>query len=122
MLLNNQNLDFTDHAKLWAISMELVNRSNEYAKARKEYADAKYDFDIAVARELPLLRQKKPNIGVETAQIMILETNTQNREIYKKLIETENYYKGLERILDAIKSQITLSQSLIKNQNNQGAS
>lgn len=115
------SLDYNDHQKVWAISQELVTRSIEYAQARKNYGEAKYKFDIALAQELPLLRVKKPNIGVETAQIMLLEENLKVREIYKELIDAENFYKGMERILDALKSQITLIQSLFKHQTTEGA-
>lgn len=116
------NLDYNDNNKTWAISQELLNKSNEYAKARMDYADAKYQFDITLASKLPLLRAKKSNIGVETAQIMMLETNDEEiKDIYKYCIQSENHYKGLEKIIDALKTQITLAQSLIKNQINQGA-
>lgn len=117
------NLDFNDSIKVWAISIKLNEKSEDYAKARKEYATAKYDFDIALATALPLLRQKKSNIGIETAQIMILEgENEYIRELYQNLITQENHYKGLEKIIDGLKTQITLAQSLIKNQQIQGAS
>lgn len=115
-------LDFQDHQKVWEISIELNLKSIEYAKVRMEYAEAKFKFDILLATNLPILRQKKPNIGIETAQIMILEDASKDTlETYKELIIKENYYKGLEKIIDALKSQITLCQSLIKNQTQQGA-
>lgn len=122
MQLQQSNLDFNDHIKVWAISIKLNEQSEEYAKARKFYGEAKYEFDIALAAALPNLRQKKSNIGIETAQIMILEgENEYIRDLYRDLIERENHYKGLEKIIDALKTQITLAMSLIKNTQQQGA-
>jgi hypothetical protein len=113
-----QTIDFTDHIKIWAISEELLKQSKAYAQARTEYAYAKFEFDMALARELPSLREKKPNIGVETAQMMVLEgQNHRIKDNYRIMIEKENHFKGLEKIVDALKSQVTLCQSLIKNQN-----
>lgn len=123
MQLHQSNLDFNDHIKVWQISTEMLKKSEEYSKSRMDYADAKYAFDLSVAKELPSLRLKKPNIGIETAQLMILEKEDEEiKDIYKQLIDSENTYKGLEKIIDALKTQITLSMSLIKNQTNQGAS
>lgn len=117
-----QNLDFNDHIKVWDISIKLNEKSQEYAHARNEYGHAKYDFDIALAAALPLLRQKKSNIGIETAQIMILEgENEYVRNLYQDLITKENQYRGLEKIIDGLKTQVTLAMSLIKNSVNNGA-
>lgn len=114
------NLDYTDHAKTWAIAQELLTKSNEYAQARMDYAAAKFQFDIELARNLPVLRERKPNVGIETATIIILENMSNVREIYRNLLEKENYFKGLEKIIDALKSQITLTQSLIKHTQDSG--
>jgi hypothetical protein len=114
-------LDFNDHNKVWAISQELLAKSSEYATARMEYAEAKFQYELNLAKELPFLRQKKSNIGVETAQIMILEDDKDEiKLLYCNLIMKENYYKGLEKIIDALKTQITLAQSLIRNTQGQG--
>lgn len=110
-------LDYTDAQKAWEISQELLEKSIEYSNARMDYANAKFSYDIFLAKYLPILREKKSNLGIETAQIMILELGiTEINDVYHMLIHKENYYKGLERIIDALKSQITLTQSLIKNQ------
>lgn len=116
------NLDYTDQNKVWQISIELNKKSSDYATARLQYAEAKFNYELTLAKELPHLRQKKSNIGVETAQIMLLEDGKEEiKLLYHNLILKENLYKGLEKIIDALKTQITLAQSLIKNQQNQGA-
>lgn len=110
-------IDYHDSQQVWLLCDEMVTRSHEYAKAREEYAQAKLRFDIALAGAFPALRANRPSLGVETAQMMLLEKSPESQRIYSELLEKEAHYKGLEKIIEALKSQITLIQSLIKNQN-----
>lgn len=109
-------IDYTDSTKVLEISEELLTKSKEYHDARRKAAVAKWKLDLILASKMKEFRVIRTNLGYESARVMLLEDN--NDEINQYYKEEEKWsaeYKGLEKIIDALQSQISLCQSLIKN-------
>jgi hypothetical protein len=112
-------IDYNDNQQLFELSQELIKYSHQYNTARQLSAKAKHSLDIILASRMNELRQKKSNLGYETAQIMLLENaEDEVKKIYQEYVKQTGVYKGLEKVLQALQSQISLVQSIIKNQVN----
>ena len=115
-------MDYLDQNKTWELSNKLLEFSEKYADHRKVSADNKTKFDIILASKFNSFRQQKPNLGHETAVFMLLESGDKEVETYYTDWQfNEAQYKGLEKIIEAIQSKISLSQSIMKNMKTQGA-
>jgi len=113
------DLDINDSQKIWEISLELYKKSTEYAIARKNVAENKHTLDIFLAIAMPELRKLKSNLGYETALIMLLEwaekeNNQTIKSAYEYYLKEQSRADGLDKILDALKTQISLYQSIVK--------
>jgi hypothetical protein len=111
-----ERIDYHDADRLWEISQELVDVATKCNLARQKAAHAKWTLDIILASKMSQLRNIKTNLGYETARIMLLESN--EPEVLESYKDEERYtaeYKGLEGVAEALKTQISLGQSLIKN-------
>lgn len=111
------NLDYSDSNKVWQISIELNKQSIDYLNARKASAEAQRKFMLYIGSQMPILRNKKSNVGIETAQVMVLEPEHPEvvKELYTEWITQEAIYKGLEKVIDGLKTQLTLAMNLNKN-------
>lgn len=113
--------DWNDSQRLTEFSEENIMTAGEYQKARQAWASAKraLDFLLVKGYKDEAINRKA---SYEKAILMIVEHYTgtpQEAEVngyYKSFIEEEANYKGLEEILKAKQSKISLCQSLIKNQ------
>jgi len=116
-------MDNDDGKNLEALADSNISAANEYLKARMKYAEAKLFLDLKLATELPVLRKKRSNIGYDMAIIMLVENNPLSVEIrayYEDYVKYENRYKGLDKIINAQSSRVSVGQSIIKNKIQQG--
>lgn len=86
--------------------------ATEYAKARREAGHAKRQLDTLLVAILGDLRAKKSNLGYDMAILMLCENNELAMGIYGELIEQTAKYKGLDKIIEAIRNQVSLYQSI----------
>ena len=108
-------VDYDDGKELEKLADDNTKTANHYAEAREKYAEAKLFLDIKLAGELKELRKKRSNIGYEMALLMLIERIPEIEPQYRDYINAKNEYKGLEKIMNAVSSRISLGQSLIKN-------
>lgn len=108
-------IDYADTSEVQKMANELVSYAKKYAEARNKASEAKYNLNIILANNINVLREKKSNIGYETALIMLMDLVPESRTYYKDLMFWEAKYKGLERIQESMNSQLILAMSLIKN-------
>jgi hypothetical protein len=113
-------MDWQDSNKVWEMGNNLKSLSEKYKASREKAANAQYNLDIMLASKMPVLREKKANLGRETAVVFLLELDVASRPFHKDLLRYEAEYKSLERMMDAQNSQIMLAMSLAKNQAKQG--
>ena len=106
-------MDNIDGQYLQTLADEYIKLAQDYKDARVEFSGLRKFITIETAKRLPEFRQKKPNIGHQMAELMALDTK-ENQDKYGEMIEAENLYKGLERVMNAYATRISLGQSLAR--------
>ena len=108
-------IDFDDSKALWNFGCETVKLAEEYLKARETYANAIKTFKMELAKAYSE-DKIKDSISEEKAYILLSKDNKELTQLLSEMVESEQLYKGLDRILEARKVLINFSQSIIKNQ------
>lgn len=109
-------VDYADSNEVMKISAELVSLAKKYQEARQKAAVAKWRLDVIQASKMKEIREIRSSVGYDTARLMLLEyDDAEIHQYYKEESRWVGEYKGLEKIIDALQSQISLCQSLIKN-------
>ena len=96
------------------IANEQAERAKEYADARRKAGLSKTKLDLLLTAALPTIRIQKPNVGVEMAVLILMEDNDVARGLYRDWQIEESTYKGLEKLLEAHATRISLEQSIFK--------
>ncbi|GEM_PF-3808653 len=114
-LIEQGKLDFQDQQIMQDIADYHHEMSIEYSKSIRAAATSQKEFYILMASKMKELRKNKKNLGVETAIVMMLEYEDEViRDLYSDWIENEAKAKAAEKIIESIKSKMSLYQSLIK--------
>ena len=111
-------VDITNESEVLELSKNHYNLSLEYNTHRELASYHEYNMDVMIASNMPKFREKRNNIGYETARVMLLELDDPDGEIkenFKKYKFHSAKYKGLEEVMRSLQGQISLIQSLIKN-------
>ena len=109
-----------DNELLERYAEENIITAHEYLDARNEYAEAKLYMDVQLALNLPELREVRSNIGYDMSLIMLVEKTPEIKPYYEDMVKNKNRYKGLDKVMNAISTRISLGQSLIKNKIQEG--
>jgi len=102
---------------------EMLERSKEYRKLRKEASENRVALFLIFAARLKEIRQGlRSNSGVDMCRAKLLEDALKNNEqeiiaYYSKSENCEADYKGLEKVIDAIKEKIQMRKVRLKNDN-----
>ena len=109
----------TDIHKAYEI-LELANESIKLAKqyevARSSAGKARADIDLLLTAHFNQIRSQKSNVGYDLAILMLIDIVPEAGEIYRTLQIQTAKYRGLEKIIDAYKTKISLQQSIMKYQ------
>jgi len=112
-------IDINNEQDVLRIAQKLEEHSREYWSVRKTNAKFNHAVEILLASKMPEFRKVRSNIGYDTARVMLLETKDEEIiNIIKGYSETKAECDGLAKVCDALQSQISLVQSLIKNRRN----
>jgi len=107
-------LDFTDAQSLKEFALKTVDLAEEYQQARNSYANSLKDLKIELAKAYQAGTVKE-SISEDKAFVMLSNNSAELQTALKNVIEDEQTYKGLEKVLDARQAVITLYQSILKN-------
>ena len=88
--------------------------SIQYEIERKRHGTAKAQLDILLAKKILDYADKKKNIGYDMALLFLMAQSDEAKVLYKKMVEADDNYKGLEKLLDAYKTKIMSTQSIMK--------
>lgn len=113
-------VDYSDEAVLQKFAMESVGVAEKYAEARQNFAQAKINLDKALA-EAYRDQKIKDSMAYDKALIALTINDEGLKADYEILVTAEQEYKGLEAVLSARQSYISLWQSLVKNRAQQNA-
>jgi hypothetical protein len=107
-------MDVKKAQELSLIADKQIEIAIEYEKARRNAGTAEGNFKILLTAQLKDFRAEKKNLGVDMAQLMLMEENAEARDLFKTWMEQESIYKGLERLLDAYASKLITEQAIMK--------
>jgi hypothetical protein len=84
----------------------------------------KAELDVLLAGKILSLVEKKKNVGYEVAVLMCMADEKDGKifaDIHKEMTTSYNNFKAIERMLDALESQIMSVQSIMRyNRENDG--
>lgn len=108
-------IDIHDIERVLKDGQNLLKLAVEYRIAKEKSAEAKYLLDLSLAANMSVLRQKKSNLGYETAIILLLEVaSAEIKDSYGDYLKTKATAEGLEKVISALQTQISLFQSITK--------
>jgi len=108
------DLDFSDAKSLELFAIKTVELAGEYQNARNTYASSLKDLKIALAKAYQEGTVKE-SLSEDKAFVILSNQSLELKTALENVIEDEQTYKGLEKVLDARQSVITLYQSILKN-------
>jgi len=108
-------IDFNDSKQLWQFSLETLRLAEQYQKTRNEFATSLKQLRLGLAKAYSEGTIKE-TLSEEKAYLQLTNLNPEYNEALSILIESEQQYKGLEKVIDARQAIVSLSQSIIKNQ------
>ena len=111
---NAEKIDWTDSKNLFDFGLKTVKIAGEYQAARKEFARHLKVLKLALAAAYKV-REIERKLSEDKAYLVLAELDNTFRDSLMHLIDSENQYKGLEKVLEARQSVMSLAQSLIKN-------
>lgn len=106
-----------DHIKadeLSKLASHQIKLALDYAKKRTEAGDAKTQLELMLTAEMREILRIKKNAGYDLAMLLLLEIKPELRSLYEKFRRAEAEYKGLEKLIEAHQSNISLEQSVMK--------
>ena len=105
--------DKDDLENIRASSSYMIDIAKQYHKSRCTFGFAKRFIDVSLAQAY---RDEiiPPKLAYDKAIITLISKSEKVKKAYKEMVAEEQNYKGLEKIIDAIRSDITLTQSIIK--------
>jgi hypothetical protein len=101
-------------AELSKLASHQIKLAEDYSKERTKSGNAKADLDLILTANISEIREKKANVGMDMAYIMLMEDHVEAAKLYKEWQQSENNYKGLEKLIEAHQSKISLEQSIMK--------
>ena len=107
-------MDHTKAAELSKLASHQIKLAGDYATKRREAGDAKTELELMLTAELKEILRVKKNAGYDMAILLLLEVKPELREVYQKFRRAEDDYKGLEKLIEAHQSKISLEQSVMK--------
>ena len=109
-------MDIELQKELSELANEQIKLAREYYEARDAAGKAHVELRILLVAKLKGFRAAKSNIGKDMAELMLLEDDLHARDLYKIREEQTYIYKGLELLIEAIQSKISMKQSWMKYQ------
>ena len=106
-------LDFSDAKSLELFAVKTVELAGEYQNARNTYASSLKDLKIALAKAYQEGTVKE-SLSEDKAFVILSNQSGDLKIALENVIEDEQTFKGIERVLDARQAVITLYQSILK--------
>lgn len=107
-------MDAQKAQELSVLADHQIKLAREYSNKRRIAGDLKTEIELMVTAKLGDIRGSKKNVGYDMAILMLLEMQPGVQEVYKRYRAAESDYKGLEKLIEAHQSKISLEQSIMK--------
>lgn len=107
-------MEHTKQQELSGLASHQIKLAQDYATQRQLAGELKTQLELMLVADLEWIRAEKSNVGYEMAMLMLLERNKAAKLIYQEFRQAESKYKGLEKLVDAHQSKISLEQSVMR--------
>ena len=107
-------MDIFKANSLFERTREQTKIAREYAESRQKAVEARVQLLAILTPALSGIRARKANVGTDMAILMLCETSDLAKELYSIELRETAKYKGLEKILEALQSEISYAQSVMK--------
>ncbi len=107
-------IDWSDSKKIFEFAVETVNVAEAYQKERKTFANSLKTLKIGLA-EAYQERKIERRIAEDKAYLILADQEPKYRNELVNMIDAQQQYKGLEKVLETRQALVSLAQSLIKN-------
>jgi len=111
---NLTQIDWHDSDALFKFSVDTISVARDYQEARKTFAISMKTLKIELAKAYQS-RSIERRTSESKAYSILADHSTECREALMNLIDSEQQYKGLEKVLETRQAAVSLAQSLIKN-------
>jgi len=111
---NLTKLEWHDSDAMFKFGVGTIKIAEDYQEARKTFALSLKNLKIGLANEYSKGNVEKKH-AVDKAFLILADKFPNHREDLMNLIDSENQYKGLEKVLETRQAVMSLAQSLIKN-------
>ncbi len=112
-MINLKDLDYSDTKELFRFATETVTLAEEYKTSRVRYGSAKRYLNQQLAKAYDA-GSVETKMSYEKSLLLLSEQTGELKLAYKALTEEEENYKGMERVIEARQSVVSLAQSLCK--------
>jgi hypothetical protein len=106
-----------DHVKADELSLlatHQIELAKKYAIERMNAGTAKTQLELLLTSEMREILRVKKNAGYDVAMLLLLELKPEMRPVYENFRRAEANYKGLEKLIEAHQSKISVEQSIMK--------
>jgi hypothetical protein len=111
---NLDKIDWTDSNELFRFAVGTIKIAEEYQKARKLFAISRKTLKIGLVTAYKNKRIET-RIAEDKAYLLMAYDQPEMKAALSDLIDYEQEYKGLEKVLETRQAAVSLAQSLIKN-------
>ncbi len=108
-------VDFYDSKALMRLADENISVAQKYREARENYGKNKCFLDHQLAKAF-LDPEFDGRMAYDKALIWLVKDSTACKIAHRNMVQCEQVYKGLEKVIEINQAKISLFQSLIKNQ------
>ena len=112
--MSQYQIDFNDSNKMWQFAMENCKHAHQYAEARKRFGIALKELKVALVKAYKHHEIDRKH-SEEKAYLMLADKDKECQAHLMMMIQAEQSYKGLEKIIEARSAALSFNQSLIKN-------
>src|SRR3990167_577646 len=99
--------------KLFKMAEHQRKIAEDYAEQRALATKHRLDFEMLLIAELESIRFDKPNVGIEMANLMLMERVKEAKDVYKDWQMAEAKYKGLEKIIESGATELMFHQTVM---------
>jgi uncharacterized lipoprotein YehR (DUF1307 family) len=107
-------LDWHDSNAVFAFAVGTVDVARAYQNARKTFAISLKTLKMKLAKAYKN-REVEVRTAEDKAYLVLANNSEESRGALEAMIESEQEYKGLEKVIDTRQAVVSLAQSLIKN-------
>jgi hypothetical protein len=111
---NLDKIDWTDSNALFTFSVGTIKVAEQYQLARKTFAISLKTLKIGLVKAYKN-KHIESRISEDKAYLLMAYDNPEMKTALSEMIDAEQQYKGLEKVLETRQAAVSLAQSLIKN-------